>query len=343
MPSASTGAWQYHPLELVVRPSGPSSDLASRIATGLATHHRVGFVRHGAAVELSPSPETGVDGDGGPAAGIALNGRESRFAASGHLDLPTQRLLLSDTDLAVVEGSLDSSSPTILELGPDGSGLREALESGVRHLVALVGPHRPLDKLPPGGVPWFSPDDLIGLLEHLRDHFDVLIRARPVWAILLGGVSSDPNYLRETLEILAPRCERVFVDPAILSASPGAEPLPNHHPRLGDLGQILTAMESFPGAAFLVARPDNSPVLEPRIHQLFHRRNPYRMATAFRESDTHLPAVAPAIWEPKARARIHLALAGDIRCPQRILTHSSVELLDPLGAGIPPHPLPRFD
>lgn len=341
--SASTGTWAYHPLELVVRPSGPASDLASRIATGLAAHHRVGFVRHGAAVVVSTAPETGVGVEGGPVAGMALNGRESRFAASGHLDLPLQRILLSDTDLVVVEGCLDSSGPTILELGPDGTGLREALGSGAKHLVALVGPHRPLDKPPPGGIPWFSPDDLAGLIEHLRDHLDAVLRARPVWAILLGGDSSTPTGIPETVHILASRCERVFVDPAILPVSAGAEPLASHHPRLGELGQILTGLESFPGVAFLVARPDGRPGLDARIHPLLQRRNAYRTATAFRAPDTHLPAVAPAIWEPKARARIHLALAGDIRCPQRILTHSPVELLDPFDSGIPADPLPRFD
>lgn len=343
MPSASTRAWQYHPLELVVRPAGSASDLASRLATGLAAQHRVGFVRHGSAVALSCAPETGIDGDIAPVAGMALNGRESRFAASGHLDLPLQRILLSDTDLAIVEGYVDSPSPTILELDSDGGGLREALETGAKNLIALVGPHRPLDKLPPGGIPWFSPDDLVGLVEHVRDHLDTVLRVRPLWAILLGNDASDPSRVREAVQILASRCERVFVDPALLPASAGAEPLASHHPRLGGLGQILTGLGSFPGAAFLVARPDGRPDLDARIQPLLLRRNPYRTATAFREPDTHLPAVAPAIWEPKARARIHLALAADLQCPQRILTHSSVELLDPFDSGIPADPLPRFD
>jgi hypothetical protein len=262
---------------------------------------------------------------------MALNGRESRFAASGHLELPIQRILLSDADLAIVEGVLDTRSPTVLELASDGSGLRESLERGASNVVALVGARRPLDKLPPGGIPWFPPEDLPELLELLRDHFDAVLRTRPIGAILLGGASSDPSLVRDAAPVLASRCARVFVDPAILSAAPGAEPLANHHPRLGDLGQILTALELFPETAILAVRSGDGSTLEARMQALFHRRNPYRVATTFREPDTHLPVVAPAIWEPKARSRIHLALAADIRCPQRILTHSSLELLEPFG------------
>ena len=47
--------------------------------------------------------------------------------------------------------------------------------------------------------------------------------------------------------------------------------------------------------AFVVVRPDGNPDLDERIRKLCRRRNPYRMATAYRESDTHLPIPAPAI------------------------------------------------
>lgn len=316
----------------MVRPAGPDSDLASRIAAAFARDQRVGFVRHGAAVVAVAPEESHLRlGEGSLVAGLALNGRESLLAVSGHLDLPIRRVLLSDVDLAIVEGIMESRSPTVLELGPDGSGLREALESGAKNFLALVGPCRPIDRLPPGGIPWFPRHELPSLLEHLRDHLDAALRARPLWALLLGGTSSDPTDVQAAFRILASRCERVFADPATPSEASGAEALASHHPRLGEVGQILTALESFPGAAFLAARADGDPGLDERIRELFHRRNPYRTATAYREPETHLPIPFPAVWEPKARARIHLALAGDIHCPQRILTHSQVELLDPFG------------
>ena len=325
-----SASWQYHPMELLVRPSSSESNLAWQIVEAFRRDFLAGFVRHGAGVVAQASPETRLAmGGSAPIAGLAVNGRESLFATAGHLDLPTQKILLSDTDLVVVEGCLDSPSPTVLELRPDGTGLGEAVASGARNLVALVGERRPVDKLPPGGIPWFPRDDLPGLLEHLRDLNEATLRSRPLWGILLGATISDPIWFREAATVLPSHCDRFFVDPAIARESPFGEPLENRHVRKDDLGQIMSVLEAHPGVAFLVVRPDGGPDLDERLQMLCRRRNPYRMATAYRESDTHLPVPALSIWEPKALSRIHLALAAGIHCPQKILTHSRVELLDP--------------
>ncbi len=321
--------WLYHPLEILVRPAGPVSDLAERIATGLSADFRVALVRHGGAVVAEASPSTRLPLESSTlAAGLAVNGRQSLLHARGHLDLPTQRLLLSDADFVVVEARVESDGPTIVELEPDGSGLQEALASGVEHPLAAVGPHRPLGKLPPGGIPWFAPDDPSPLLEHLRDHFETSLRARPVWGLLLGGGPSDPASVGEVVAALSGCCQRVFADPSATAHGAPAEPLLNAHGGLGELGQILTALEVHPSASILAVRPGTARLAR-RIHALVERRDPFRAATAFREPDTHLPSLEAVLWEPKARARLYLGLAAGIRCPQRLLTHSHILLLDP--------------
>jgi hypothetical protein len=66
--------------------------------------------------------------------------------------------------------------------------------------------------------------------------------------------------------------------------------------------------------------------------ELFDRlvalRDPFRTATVYRGSNTHLPTAFPGIWEPKSRIRILQALAAGLSCPERILVHSRIQLLD---------------
>ena len=287
-------------------------------------------MRHGSPFLVRPTSEPlglGAARADGVWAVLGANGKDSAYSHEGHFDLPSQRTLLSDVDAVVVEGQFDGGTSSVLELNDDGSGLEDLQGPTRGRPIACVGPHRPL-AVPPGGLPWFAPGD-DGLVDLCLDHLLQQGRLRPLWGLLLGP--SDPSDPRAVARgrRLAERCDRCFVqdaDPRWIAL--GWEPLVNTYPAMARLGAVLSCQDLGPDAALCVlddsAESDRAEVVD---HLLEHR-DPLRSATVYRQPDTHLPVPFPGVWEPKSRTRVLLAWAAGLNCPERILTHSRVELLD---------------
>lgn len=323
--------WNYHPMELMVRPRGLESVLARRLATNLSQFHQVALVRHGPSYLARPLEQSGIGTArvDGVWAVVGANGQDCLFAHDGHFDLLQQRTLLVDVDLAVVEGRLAAKAPTILELEPDGGGIGDLPEEAIGSLVACVGPRRP-GQIPPGGLPWFRPEDEEGLLDLCMDHLDRRVRKRPLWGLVLASGRSDRPDMAAKARILAEHCDRCFIEgPADPSwTAMGWEIAGNACPSLGRLGTILACQETGADAALLVLDESTSAVEAELFDRLVALRDPFRTATVYRGSNTHLPTAFPGIWEPKSRIRILQALAAGLSCPERILVHSRIQLLD---------------
>jgi len=311
--------WHYHPQEIVVRSASASSTLADDLLQILSKTREVGFVRHGAEVDVPASNASQR---------LDVNGKRSRYLRDGHLDLPLQRTLLADADLVVVDGSLDTCGPCVVELAPPNGEEQNLSLLGLGQGAVLFGERRPVQAVPPGGVLWFEPSELPELVEHLLEQLERRARERPLWALALLREPVDHPDSQAWLRSLSAHCERVLV--ASSDSVNGFDAAPDSHPGLADLGRILSCLEAHPSAAFLVADGPFSSNSEAAIEALLQGRDPLRVATALREPDTHLPQRLPSLWEPKSRLRIHPALAANIRCAQRILTHSRIQLLDPV-------------
>jgi molybdopterin-guanine dinucleotide biosynthesis protein A len=328
---ADTPGWNYHPVELLVRPRGLESTLARRLATNLSQFHQAALVRHGPSYLARPLEQSGIGAArvDGVWAVVGANGQDCLYSHEGHFDLLQQRTLLVDVDMAVVEGCFDAQAPTIIELDPDGGGMENLPSSVLENLVACVGPRRP-GQIPPGGIPWFRPQDEEGLLDLCLDHLGRALRKRPFWGLLLAEGRADRPDLASQARILAEHCDRCFIlGPADPSwAAMGWESAGNAYPSLGLPGVILSCQERKMDAAFLILddSPDSSQT--ELIERLVAQRDPYRTATVFREMDTHLPSPFPGIWEPKSKIRTFQARSAGLSCPQRILTHSRIQLLD---------------
>ena len=321
--------WNYHPLEFNVRARSIDSDLARRIAVGLSQYHQVGFVRHGPSYLARPAEHTGIGAArlDGVWAVVSANGKDCLLSHDGHFDLPQQKTLLSDLDLVVVEGGMEGTAPLVVELESDGSGL-DALSAYPGKILACVGSRRP-DRVPAGGVPWFPPYDDDGIVDLCLDYAASVCRHRALWALVVGPTDSHSG--RDVVRILSDRCERVLR----FDAPPdGLEPIETGWPRLGILGGLLSVQELGPDAAILMVHTANSETPD-LLEKLLELRDPLRSATAFRETDSHLPNPKLSIWEPKSRLRIFQALAAGISCPQRILTHSRIQLLDKVDSSLP--------
>jgi molybdopterin-guanine dinucleotide biosynthesis protein A len=96
----------------------------------------------------------------------------------------------------------------------------------------------------------------------------------------------------------------------------------------GPSAGILAAFDHDPAAAWLVMACD-LPFLDGDIlGHLLARRDPSRLATAYRSSRDGLPEPLCAIWEPAAREPLSAAVRGGKPCPRRFLRESAVALID---------------
>ena len=327
----SLPGWNYHPVELLVRPRDLESTLARRLATNLSQFHQVALVRHGPSYLARPLEQSGIGAArvDGVWAVVGTNGQDCLYSHEGHFDLLQQRTLLVDVDLAVVEGNLEVQAPAVVELDQDGRGM-ENLPSSVReNLIACVGPRRP-QQVPSGGIPWFRPEDENGLFDLCLDHLDKSMRKRPLWGLLFANGPADQSDLASRARILAEHCDRCFIagsaDPSW--AAMGWESVENVHTGFGMLGTVLSCQALKSDAALLLLDDSSDCAQSDLVQRLVDRRDPYRTATVYRETDTHLPSAFPGIWEAKSRIRILQASAMGVFCPQRVLTHSRIHLMD---------------
>ncbi|MBK8801137.1 MAG: hypothetical protein IPN71_03600 [Fibrobacteres bacterium] len=317
-------SWVYHPQSIVVRSPRKDSDFSRRLAKALGAFHQVGLVFHGECAFRLAAFDALSNGEGCWGE-VAVDGRQSAFHRQGHFELPALRLLLLEADLVVVDGAIDDGSAVVLELDSAGGGWESLGESARSQVVACVGP-RP-SYVPPGGVAWFPDQDLDGLVDYLRDHFERKMGERRLWWVLETDESPEHPALAAMVGewLAANRPVAVRGTCAQQWERLGAVPLgPSSHPGWGKLGALLSLWDFDPSAAFFQVNGVQALDLE----NLLAQRDAFQFATAYRETQTHLPQTGAVIWEPKSRAKILQSVAAGLSCPQRVLVHARTRLLD---------------
>jgi molybdopterin-guanine dinucleotide biosynthesis protein A len=96
----------------------------------------------------------------------------------------------------------------------------------------------------------------------------------------------------------------------------------------GPIAGIRAAQLAHPEAAWLVVAIDLPLLDAPTLQNLIARRDPARLATAYRSSHDGLPEPLCAIYEPGAAAAIEAWLATGENCPRKFLIQSDTLLLD---------------
>jgi molybdenum cofactor guanylyltransferase len=86
------------------------------------------------------------------------------------------------------------------------------------------------------------------------------------------------------------------------------------------LNGILSAMDMFPAASWLVAAVDMPYISETAVKSLLNVRNPKVPATCFASPVKGGPDPLFAIWEAHAKTEIEALTAKSINCPRKILT-----------------------
>lgn len=139
--------------------------------------------------------------------------------------------------------------------------------------------------------------------------------------------------LARAFDLLAPLTARCFVS---VRADQREDPLRSRFAQVVDLpqapegpaGGILSAQSAHPGVAWLVVACDLPLLDAAALQHLIARRDPSRMATAYRSSHDGLPEPLCAIWEPASAAPLAAALTAGRTCPRKLLLQSDTLLLD---------------
>lgn len=175
------------------------------------------------------------------------------------------------------------------------------------------------------------------------------MKAYPLYGLVLAGGASTrmrrdkaaldyhgKPQVRWAWELVASVTEEGFVSVRPDQVNdPVRAGLPQVVDRVADAGPIagiLAALSERPHAAWLVIACD-LPFLDRRtLEFLLAKRDPRRVATAYRSSHDGLPEPLCAIYEAHARPQLEQYLAGGRNCPRKFLLQSDalvVEQPDP--------------
>jgi molybdopterin-guanine dinucleotide biosynthesis protein A len=143
----------------------------------------------------------------------------------------------------------------------------------------------------------------------------------------------ERSQLERAFGLLAPLVSRCFVS---VRADQQVDALRAKFPQIiddadgvvGPAAGIHSALRAHPDAAWLVLACDLPFLDAATLQNLIARRDPARIATAYRSAHGGLPEPLCAVYEPAARSALEVYLAGGRNCPRKFLIQSDTLLLD---------------
>ena len=138
--------------------------------------------------------------------------------------------------------------------------------------------------------------------------------------------------LRWAFELAMKVCTASFVsvrpDQRDDATRAGLPQIVDRQPGIGPIAGISAALLEHPKAAWLVLACDLPFLTEGTLQHLSARRDPHKIATAYRSAHDGLPEPLCAIWEPAAREPVLAYIATGKQCPRKLLINSDTALLD---------------
>lgn len=138
--------------------------------------------------------------------------------------------------------------------------------------------------------------------------------------------------LRWAFELAMKVCTASFVsvrpDQRDDATRAGLPQIVDRQPGIGPIAGISAALLEHPKAAWLVLACDLPFLTEGTLRHLSARRDPHKIATAYRSAHDGLPEPLCAIWEPAAREPVLAYIATGKQCPRKLLINSDTALLD---------------
>jgi molybdenum cofactor guanylyltransferase len=138
--------------------------------------------------------------------------------------------------------------------------------------------------------------------------------------------------LEHSVELLRRHVDRVFVsvrpDQSGDAERGRFEQIADRYTDIGPVAGILSAMETFPAAGWVVLACDLPNVDDRTLELLLRRRSASQPFTAYSSHYDGLPEPLCAFYRPEARAVIAGFVADGILCPRKIMIRSDTRLLE---------------
>jgi len=148
-------------------------------------------------------------------------------------------------------------------------------------------------------------------------------------ALLLHGGQSQLSY---AVGLLEPVTDKVFVSARrdqLRDPERGRfETIVDRYDDIGPVAGILSAMESYPEADWLVLACDLPNIDTGTLDYLLAHRSASRPFTAFRSSHDGLPEPLCAVYAAGSDAQLRRFVDDGVVCPRKMLINSDTELLD---------------
>jgi molybdopterin-guanine dinucleotide biosynthesis protein A len=170
-----------------------------------------------------------------------------------------------------------------------------------------------------------------------------------IWGLVLAGGKSQrmgsdkallmrdgETQLARAVALLERHVERVFVstrsDQAEEDERKKFAQIIDRYDDMGPIAGVLSAMDEYPGVAWLVVACDLPNIDDATISDLLDGHSMRHPFTAFTSSYDGLPEPLCAIYGAGARKLVDELIAQGINCPRKMLIRSDTELLEQ------PHP-----
>ncbi len=342
--------YSFHPLELsILGFSGlGKTTLIASLLSHLKSTWEIGYVKHDAhAFEVDkPGKDSFRASEAGARGSFIANDKHFAWMGRGALSYFNQRSVFLDYEAVIIEGHKTLDIDKLVMLDADHAILEQLPASTLARIRAFVGEaSHPLKPLPLDR-PYFQRNSIPAIAALIEGIWQEKITQRPLHALVLAGgrssrMGQDKSRIvyqgqPQSLRVLELMGELGL--PAFLSLREdqwreehrGDLPiLFDQFRNLGPIGGILTAMQAYPEAAWLVIACDLPYLRRPVLEHILEKRRPSKMATAFRSSLDGLPEPLCAIYEPSIRMRLFEALGLGFSCPRKVLLNSNSLLLDP--------------
>ena len=338
----------FHPFEVAFcgYSNSGKTTLINKLIHNLKADYDIGYVKHDAhKFEMDKEgKDTFRAWESGASQIFISDSTHTASISKGTPDLVEMKSTLLKKDIVLIEGYKGSPAAKIVVLDKDEEIMSAVSEGVIDNIISFVGPSDKRPKSLPAEIPFFQRDDTEGISTFLKDYLLKKAMAVPVFGLVLAGghstrMKTDKALLNYSGSSQAETCYRLldsfchdtFISSRMNQWQDGAL---SHLPQLldsfsdqGPLGGILTAMQKYPQAAWLVVACDLPFLEESTLSHLIKNRNPFKMVTCFQSETDDLPEPLCSIYEPKSYMRLLQFLGLGYRCPRKVLIHSPIKLL----------------
>ncbi len=317
----------FHPFEIALcgySGSGKTTLIAG-VVRQLSEKYKVGYYKHGC--HQFESDKEGKDSwvvrQAGAATVMISDPEKKAIITNDSTPSPGMaRYAFADHDLLLVEGLKELPLPKLLLVDGERKILDLLSNGRVSNVAALVVPDTPAFYAD-YNLPVLARNSISDVTEFIETLLFERAAQMPLCGLVLaGGQSSrmgsdkallhyhDDNQLLHTAKLLQQQCTEVFIscreDQAERYRHFGVPLVTDAYFGIGPFGGLLSAQQHRPNAAWIVVACD-LPFLDPaHLSQLCSQRNPFRFATAFRDTASLRFEPLCACYEPKSRRQLML-------------------------------------